>query len=473
MNLAELSRSTAFRLAATFACLFAAAVLALFAFLYIQVGRGLETQLEGRLNNARAQFQRVHMRDGFNELAGLVADDAAVSGDNESIYLLNGTDGDYVVGNVKSAPAFKGVRWLDGTELGGLSNTVPGAQRYLALWFTLAGDGAMLVGLSDSELRRTREVLLRTLLYGLAGTVLLAVGSGFFLGQRAQHQIDRVAHTLTAIRRGDLKARVSLTGAGGDIDIVSRQINDTLSQLEGLFESLNHSSTDIAHDLKTPIGRLRQKLETLRDSRGTIAENRPLIEIAIDEVDKIVGTFEALLNIAQLEAGARRARFTTVNLQTIAANVLEAYEAVAEDAGMALVLKDTSGRPPLVHGDSDLLSQLLVNLIENAIRHCPAGTHIVISVSGQAGGPLLTVSDDGPGIPESERDNVFRRLYRLEKSRTTPGSGLGLALVKAIADVHEARVSLSDKQPGVCVEVAFSWEATAPNLAKAAFGRDP
>ncbi len=456
MKLAELTRSTAFRLAATFACLFAASVLVLFVFLYIQAGRDLEARLGTRLNNARAEFKRVHEHDGFNELAGLVADDVAVADAAENVYLLTGIDGDYVAGNRKSAPQFAGMQWLDAVKLQELNGKVPGAQRYLCLWFALAGDGSMLIGFSDSEIRQTREVLLRTLLYGLLGTVLLAIGAGVFLGQRAQVQIDRVGRTLTAIKRGDLKARVPLAASGGDIDTVSRQINATLDQLQGLFQSLNQSSADIAHDLKTPIGRLRQRLEALRDSPGTIAENRPVVDTAIDEVDKIVATFEALLSISQLEAGARKLRFKTVSLQTVAENVLEAYEAVAEDAGMTLTLKAAGSRPSLLHGDSDLLSQLLVNLVENAIRHCPAGTHIVVDVSTIVDGPVLKVSDDGPGIPDDERENVFRRLYRLEKSRTTLGNGLGLALVKAIADVHGARISMSDNHPGVVVEVMFA-----------------
>ena len=458
MKLVELTRSTAFRLAAAFTCLFAAAVLIVFTVLYVQVGRELESRLDMRLVNSKAQFLRVHLRDGFNELSGLVADDAAVAADNESVFLLKGPEGDYVAGNVRDAQGFDGVRWLKTGDLGGLAGTVPAEQRYLALWILLPGDGTMLVGFSDAEIRRTRDVLLRALGWGLAGTVLLAIGAGILLGQRAQNQIDRVGHTLTAIRRGDLRARVPVTGSGGDIDIVSRQINGTLDQLQGLFESVNQSSADIAHDLKTPIGRLRQRLEALRDNPVTSLETQPVIDAAINEIDAIVDTFEALLNITQIEAGARRARFTAVDLVQVTASVLEAYEAVAEDAGMTLASVGPIPGIALVHGDRDLLSQLLVNLIENAIRHCPLGTRIGIGLSSTTASLQLVVADNGPGIPEGERQNVFRRLYRLEKSRTTPGSGLGLALVKAIAELHGAQIALADNTPGLRVSIAFpSW----------------
>ena len=455
MKFAELTTSTAFRLAAVFACLFAAAVLLVFVILYVQVGRELEQRLTVRLVNARAQFQRVNQRDGFNELAGLVADEAAAAGNDESVFLLNGSDGDFVAGNVRSGPSFGDVRWIDSSQLRGLTAKEEGDQRYLSLWFTLAGDGSMLIALSDAEIRSTREVLLRIFGWGLIATVVLAIAAGVFLGQRAQVQIDRVGHTLTAIRRGDLTARVPVDGGGGDIDVVSRQINGTLSQLQGLFQSVNQSSADIAHDLKTPIGRLRQRLDGLRDSGGTIENNLPVIDTAIAEIDSIVGTFEALLNITQIEAGARKARFKTVDICNVVASVYEAYDAVAEDAGMSLSVQPGGATSATVFGDTDLLSQLLVNLVENAIRHCPVGTRIAIGVDASATGPVLSVSDDGPGIPETERGNVFRRLYRLEKSRTTPGSGLGLALVKAIAELHNASIRLDENTPGLRVAVGF------------------
>ena len=461
MKLAELTQSTAFRLAAAFTCLFAAAVLIVFMVLYVQVGRELELRLGIRLNTARAEFLKVHQRDGFNELAGLVADDAAVAADKESIFLLNGPEGDYVAGNVRRAQSFDGVRWVQSNELSGLTGSVPAEQRYLAQWVSLSGDGSMLVGFSDAEIRRTRDVLLRALSWGLAGTVLLALGSGIFLGQRAQNQIDRVGHTLTAIRRGELTARVPVEGTGGDIDVVSRQINGMLDQLQSLFESVKQSSADIAHDLKTPIGRLRQRLEGLQISQGTPAEAQQVIDTAILEVDNIVDTFEALLNITQIEAGARKARFRIVDVARVVSSVHEAYEAVAEDAGMSLTVAGPVMAAALVRGDNDLLSQLLVNLIENALRHCPPGTHIEISVTGTPRGPQLSIADDGPGIPKGERENVFRRLYRLEKSRTTPGSGLGLALVRAIAELHGATILLADNHPGLRVIIAFPRFAQA------------
>jgi signal transduction histidine kinase len=457
MKVAELYSSTAFRLAAAFGSLFAVTVVGLFAILYIQTGIALEERLRSRLNNGRSEFLRVDKRDGFNELASLVADESSVVQDNE-FYLLTGSEGDFVAGNVRRAARFEGTKWINGAEITPLKGRPALQDRYLAQWVPVSG-GALLYGLSDGEIRQTRHVLLRALGWGLAGTLLFAVAAGLFLGQRAQQRIDRVSNTLTAIRQGRLAARVPIEGGGGDLDIVGAQINATLDQLQRLFESVNQSSADIAHDLKTPIGRLRQRLETLHESSGSLAENRPAIEAALADIDSIVSTFEGLLNIAQIEAGARKSRFTRVDLAEIAESVAEAYAPVAEDAGMSLAFGTSPPISPTIRGDRDLLSRLIANLIENAIRHCQRGTRIAIGLGDLKGRLQLTCADNGPGIPAAEREKVFRRLYRLEKSRTTPGSGLGLALVKAIADLHEAQVRLEDNHPGLRVEVDFSGRA--------------
>lgn len=456
MKVADLASSTAFRLAATFSLLFALTLIALFGILYLQIGRELEGRLTARLVESRAQHTRVDQRDGFNELAGLIADEAYASQDREDIFLLDGAEGDYIAGNIRSATRFTGTQWIGEEQISVTSSEAGGplAERYLASWMPVSG-GALLVGLGDSEIRNTRAVMLRALLWGLGGGLLLATAAGAFLGHRAQRRIDDVAHTLTAIRGGELSARVPIAGWGGDIDVVSAQINEALDRLQHLFVSVNQSSADIAHDLKTPIGRLRQRLEALRDDPVGGEAVRVRIEAAIEEIDGIVDTFEGLLNITQIEAGARKSRFKSVLLSDVAAGMVEAYQAVAEDASMTLDCELAPATSTAIKGDWDLLCRLLANLIENSIRHCPPGTRIKVKVVASVAGLDLVVSDSGPGIPADERDKVFRRLYRLEKSRTTPGSGLGLALVRAICDLHDARIDLADNQPGLLVRVCF------------------
>jgi signal transduction histidine kinase len=235
------------------------------------------------------------------------------------------------------------------------------------------------------------------------------------------------------------------------MDHLAINLNAMLDRIQGLMESLKQVSADIAHDLRTPLSRLRHRLEAAREKAGS--DGNPVIEQSIADLDAILETFSALLRIAQIESGAQRAAFSDVSLGQIVSTVSEAYAPVAEDRSQRLeaIVEQT----PSIHGDRDLLTQMVANLIENPIRHCPPGVGITVELRQEAGAPTLCVADRGPGIAAAEREKVFRRFYRLEASRTTPGSGLGLALVKAVADLHGATVELSDNQPGLRVIVRF------------------
>ena len=220
-----------------------------------------------------------------------------------------------------------------------------------------------------------------------------------------------------------------------------------------LMEGLKQVSNDIAHDLRTPLSRLKQRLEEVRSEANSIEEYKEAVDQAIQDADIALSTFGALLRIAQIESGTRRANFSDVDLSSLLANLATTYSAVAEDMGKTLV----SSIEPNIHvrGDRELLTQLFVNLIENALRHTPSGATVSISLALREGGPIAEVSDTGPGIPESERANVFKRFYRLDRSRSTPGAGLGLALVAAVAELHTARIELLDNEPGLKVAVNF------------------
>ena len=217
--------------------------------------------------------------------------------------------------------------------------------------------------------------------------------------------------------------------------------------------NLQHVTSDIAHDLRTPLGRQRQRLESALNNPTTGPECRSVIEAAIDETDTMLKTFEAMLRIAQIEAGARRARFSTVDLSEVAENVADAFAAVAEDEGRRLETAIAPGVP--VHGDRELLTQMLANLVENGLRHTPAGTVLTTRLSKCADRVRLEVSDTGTGVPEEERARVLERFYRLDRSRSTPGSGLGLGLVAAVAKLHGARIALEDNEPGLRVVLEF------------------
>jgi signal transduction histidine kinase len=264
-------------------------------------------------------------------------------------------------------------------------------------------------------------------------------------------RIEEINRTTRSIMDGDLAQRVPVSGGGDEMDQLAVNLNAMLDRIQTLMESLKRVSDDIAHDLRTPLSRLRHRLEAARGRTGPHGD--AVIEQSIAEVDAILETFSALLRISQIESGARRAGFSEISLERIVSDVGEAYAPVAEDRGQRL--KTVLASVPPIQGDRELLTQMVANLIENPIRHCPADVEIIIGLALEGGSPVLRVADTGPGIPASECEKVLRRYYRLEASRTTPGSGLGLALVKAVADLHGATVELSDNQPGLRVIVRF------------------
>jgi signal transduction histidine kinase len=265
--------------------------------------------------------------------------------------------------------------------------------------------------------------------------------------------MDRIANAMAMIGRGELGARIPVRRNRDDLDDLSQQINQALERLAGLVEGMRQVSVNIAHDLKTPLNRLSFTVQNAIENEEAGQSVAVLLQQAQEETRQINTTFEALLRIAQIESGGRHARFKHVAMAAILETLFDAYADVAEENGQTLSLHL---QPlPEITGDKDLLTQLFANLIENAIRHCPAGTAIVLSSKADPEHFEVSVADNGPGIPAAERGKVFQRLYRLDKSRSTPGHGLGLSLVKAITELHGAAIAISDNGPGLRVAVQF------------------
>jgi signal transduction histidine kinase len=300
-----------------------------------------------------------------------------------------------------------------------------------------------------------KSFLLKVLGFGLLATLLALGLYAMYVVRQTQHRIDAFANPLAKASQGHTSARVPISGLHDDIDQVGLQVNRMLGNLQKLIENVNQSSSDIAHDLKKPLGRLRQRLDDARRKAKSADEFQGAIDSALGDIDSITETFDALLRITQIEAGARKARFVSVDLKSVLVDVYDVYDIVAEDAGDKLDYAVDLIGPAQVRGDPELLVQLFANLIENSIRHCPPGTRIGMRLCSRDGAYVVEVTDNGPGIPKSERENVFRRLFRLERARSTAGSGLGLSLVAAIVELHGARISLDDNGPGLRVEVSF------------------
>jgi len=316
-------------------------------------------------------------------------------------------------------------------------------------------DGMRLIIADDLEsIEDVQEVVSAALLLALGVALALGFGSGALLTSSLLKRVDTVRRTAHAIIGGDLSRRIKLTGSGDDFDRLSATLNTMLDRIAGLMENVRQVSNDIAHDLRTPLARLRQGLETARGGARTAAEYEGAVDRALEEAEALLQTFSALLRIAQIESGARRSAFRTVDLSEVMQTVAEAYGPAAEDGNR--FIRAEIEEAVRVHGDRELLTQLFANLVENALQHTPPGARITMHLTQQLSEAVAEVADNGPGIPEQERSKAFRRFYRLERSRTTPGNGLGLSMVAAIADVHHATVQVLDNAPGLRVVVRFA-----------------
>ncbi|MCC0062540.1 MAG: HAMP domain-containing histidine kinase [Defluviimonas sp.] len=327
--------------------------------------------------------------------------------------------------------------------------------------------GLMTIALSAAPIARLHETFVRVLIFALLPATAIALGAGLLLAGRSARRLAEIEATLDRLTAGDLAARVpALRGRADELSRIGARIDRMAVAQEQQMSALRRVSADIAHDLKTPLQRVVVLLNRLRETRGLPAAAGDLAEQTSAEAERIVAIFQALLQIAQIEGGSPRARFVEVDLGLLGATFAEVYAPTAEEAGGALHFTPPEGQIT-VEGDKTLLGQVIANLVENALRHTPPGTPVTLAVTREGGRAVLSVADAGPGIPEAERGNVLRRLYRLESSRTTQGSGLGLSLVAVIADLHGAELTLADNGPGLRVTLRFppprSARSSAPS----------
>lgn len=317
----------------------------------------------------------------------------------------------------------------------------------------LTGGGHLIVGSNVYDAQELREWLNAVAVWSGVGITILALIAGYLIASVFSNRLERLNTSINSIMGGRLSERVPVVGMGEEFDQLSANLNRMLDRIEALMTGVRQVSTDIAHDLRTPITRLRQHLESaINDVGGAAAQE--VIEKALSQIDAIMTIFGALLRIGSIEAGAGRARFQRVDLSEIMQRVLLAYQPVAEDDGRTISGEITPG--VFVQGDADLLAQLFTNLVENALTHTQVGTKIVLSLVAENGRKIAEVSDTGPGVAAQERDNVMKRFYRLDSSRADAGAGLGLALVAAVAELHSARISLENAHPGLRVKVEWT-----------------
>jgi signal transduction histidine kinase len=298
------------------------------------------------------------------------------------------------------------------------------------------------------------QVVLRAFGVVVLLSVTIAIIGGFVLSLGFLRQVEAISNTAEAIIAGDLRRRIPLRSGGDELDRLAATLNRMLDRITNLMESLRQVSNDIAHDLRTPLGRLRQDLDEVRRMPRDSAEYERAIDQAVRESDEILQTFGALLRIAQIESGSRKSGFGIVNLSELVEQIADTYRPVADDEGRTFVT--VTAQNVNVEGDRELLAQMIINLVENAISHTGTGTTIELLLERSGDTGVLTVSDNGPGVPGEELKNIFKRFYRLEPSRGTPGNGLGLSLVDAIAGLHGLSLEASENTPGLRVTLKFA-----------------
>jgi signal transduction histidine kinase len=457
----QVASSLITRLTTLYVMLFAASVAILFGLVWFVTSRSMTAQLMANVQREAVSLADEYRATGALAAAALV--ERRLQRGGLAYYLLQRRDGAWIAGNIAPVSPVVGpldlqVRLQSRGEAAG--ERTPGDLRNAIGYGVLLSDGTfVLAGEDVGRLEATRSAILTAFAVGGGVSLILAILGGLALSTGFLRRVESVNRTARQIMEGQLGSRVTVRDNGDELDRLAANLNAMLDRIQSLMESLKQVSSDIAHDLRTPLARLRQNLETAKVSATSVEEFRSSTEAAIAETDALLKTFSALLRIAQIESGSRKAGFARVDLSELFDFVAVTFAAVAEDQGHQLVADIEDGIA--IAGDRELLLQLATNLVENAIRHTPKGSRIEFCLRQEMDEVIASVRDNGPGIPEEERDKVLRRFYRLEASRTTPGSGLGLALVAAIADLHGARLGLRDHGPGLIVEVRFAAATAA------------
>lgn len=440
-------RSTPLRLTVILLAIFALATLGCFATAYLVVRTNLNAAILSDLQQTVETFRSISDPDELRER--LV--EAAATTDPTFRVLHYLPDRGAVIANAGEVGPISGLSILSDQDLDRSDTNL--AESYLAL-STRLGTGQLIVAQSRTPIVEMGEVFFAVFLTGLLPAIAIAVGAGFWVARAARHRIENIQQALSEITGGHISARVTdVDGRSDDLSGIGQAVNDMAAAQEALIASMRQVSSDIAHDLKTPIQRVSVLLNQLVDKTELTKGQEDLLLRAQGETARIVRTFQALLQLAQIEGGAVRDRLAPVDLAEVVRDVVDFLEVDAEAQGLSLTADVAA--PATVAGDRQLLSQLSVNLIQNAMMHGADGGVIAVRVTADDSGVALMVADRGAGIPVAERDNVLQRLYRLERSRTTDGNGLGLALVAAVCDLHRARLTLGDNAPGLVVRIVF------------------
>jgi signal transduction histidine kinase len=461
----KLIRTTAFRLTLVYLFLFALFAASLLGYFAWNTRRLITEQITTTTNAETGEINEIYLRRGLQGLFRTIGNRALRPGAN--LYLLTNPTGTALAGNVGSlAPGVMTTTGWSETAYRRLDENDNADHRALVRVTELPNGFRLLIGRDLEERRRLFGIVAKAAQWSILVVVVLGIGGGIFVARRVLRRIDAMTGTTRRIMAGDLSGRLPVGRSGDELDRLAENLNAMLERIEALMTGLKEVSDNIAHDLKTPLTRLRNRAEEALASSGSEVEYRAALERTIEESDGLIRTFNALLMIARAESGQARGNMDDFNAAEVAKGIQELYEPLAEDDGMTLRVKTA---PAALYGNRELISQALANLVENAIKYGkptpalqPLGAdavagarEILIEARRDGDSVLLSVSDHGPGIPESDRKHAIERFVRLETSRTLPGSGLGLSLASAVATLHGGELRLADSHPGLVATLAI------------------
>ena len=458
--LGKLLRTTAFQLTLVYLLIFILFAVSLLGYFALNTRRLITEQITRTVTAEVTRLREQYTEAGIRGLVLFI--DLRSRRPGSSLYLVTTPTGEALAGNVAAlAPgALDHPGWIE-TSYRRIEAPDDVEHRAMVQVVELPGGFRLLVGRDLEERERIYGIIANAGRWSFALVVVLGLAGGFFVSRRVLKRIDAMTDTAQTIMAGDLAGRLPVAGTGDELDRLAGNLNVMLERIEALMGGLKEVTDNIAHDLKTPLTRLRNRCEqALRTARGD-GEYRAALEATIAESDELIRTFDALLMIARAESGQARDNMTEFDAAEIARDVGELYEPLAEQKGLALKV-EASGAAP-VRGNRELVSQALANLIDNAIKYAGpeasklngAPAEIVVKVGAEGERIVLTVADRGPGIADADRGRVVERFVRLEQSRSQPGSGLGLSLASAVARLHGGELKLEDNQPGLRSVIAL------------------
>jgi signal transduction histidine kinase len=457
--LPNLLRTSAFRLTLVYMALFTVSMLFVLGFVYWTTVRYLDEQIDKSIESEADELRTQYQESGLEGLREIVTQRGEVFDDEERVYLLAAPDYAMLAGNLSVWPVALRQRsgWLDlKFSEGGEEDEDwhEGAARALAV--ALPGGYRLLVGRDLHEREDLREHTLQALTVMIGLSLLLALTSGLVVSRAILRRIETISRTGRSIMAGDLSQRVPLTGRGDEFDQLAINLNAMLDRIQRLMEGMRQVTDNVAHDLRSPLTRLRSRLEVTLLMQRSNNDYRTAIEQTLSDVGSVLGTFNALLSIAQVESGADRGGWQSVDLSALVRDIVELYQPLAEDKGVQFTQQIRQDLR--LRGNRSLLTQAIGNLLDNAIKYTPRGGTIQLNARHRHEVIEVVVSDNGLGIPADMREKVLERFVRLGTSRTTPGNGLGLSLVRAVAWLHNAKLELADAHPGLSVSLQFPFD---------------